>query len=159
MTKRVSLRAPLPDDAFALHQMLRALAEEVGEGSAFTATQADVERDVFGETPHYEAVLAELEGRPAGVSTYFTTYSTYKGRPCLYINDLFVQPWARRDGIARALVGWVSRQAVARDCCRVELKVLDNNPARGFYEAIGMGRTNEITYTLAGASLGRLTGE
>lgn len=153
---QISLREATLRDAFAVHQMLRALAEEVGEGAAFSATQADVERDIFGAAPHYEAVLAELDGRPAGITTYFMTYSTYKGRPCLTVNDLFVQPWARRDGIARALVGVVCQRAAARDCCRVELKVLDNNPARAFYEAIGMGKSREVTYTLAGDALSRL---
>ncbi len=155
----IILRDATLDDAFAVHQMLRALAEEVGEGAAFAATQADIERDVFGRAPAYEAVLASLEGRPAGLTTYFTTYSTYKGRPCLHVNDLFVQPWARRDGIARALFALVCRRAAARDCCRVELKVLDNNPARAFYEAIGMGQSREVTYTLTEEALGRLAGE
>jgi len=149
----IILRAANEADAEAVYAMLRALAEAVAEAEAFTASVADVRRDGFGPAPLYETLIAEVEGRPVGVLTLFPTYSTYKGRPCLHVNDLYVAPEARQRGVARRLMARVCRLALDRGCCRVELKVLENNAARDFYESIGMGATAEVAYTLRGQAL------
>lgn len=155
----VSLRKADANDAETVHAMLRALAEAVGEAEAFTASVADVRRDGFGPAPLYETLIAETAGRPVGVLTLFPTYSTYKGRPCLHVNDLYVAPEARQKGVARRLMARVCRMALKRNCCRVELKVLKNNEARDFYESIGMGATAEVAYTIRGHALLDLAGE
>jgi len=149
----VTLRTAHCEDAETVFQMLRALAEAVGEAEHFTATLADVRRDGFGPTPFYESLIAELDGRTLGLLTLFPTYSTYKGRPCLHVNDVYVVPEARGRGTARRLMARACRLAVDRGCCRVELKVLETNAARDFYESIGMGATAEVAYTIRGSAL------
>ena len=155
----ITLRNASEADAEAVFVLLRALAEAVGEAEHFTSTVEDVRRDGFGSTPLYESFIAELDGAAVGLLTLFPTYSTYKGRPCLHVNDLYVAPEARQQGIARRLMARVCRMAVERGCCRVELKVLENNAARDFYESIGMGATAEVAYTIRGDALQALAGE
>ncbi len=155
----VTLRPAREDDAAAMFAMLHALAEAVGEAEAFASTIEDVRRDGFGPAPLYETLIAELDGRPVGLLTLFPTYSTYKGRPCLHVNDLYVAPEARGLGVARRLMARACRLALERDCCRVELKVLENNPARKFYEAIGMGATAEVAYPRSARALRHLATE
>ena len=155
----VTLRPAREDDAAAMFAMLHALAEAVGEAEAFTSTIADLRRDGFGPAPLYETLIAELDGRPIGLLTLFPTYSTYKGRPCLHVNDLYVAPEARGLGVARRLMARVCRLALERGCCRVELKVLENNEARDFYESIGMGATAEVAYTIRDRALMDLANE
>jgi GNAT superfamily N-acetyltransferase len=155
----ISLRNACADDAEAVFVLLRALAEAVGEAEHFTASLADVRRDGFGPAPLYETWIAELDGAPVGLMTLFPTYSTYKGRRCLHVNDLYVAPEARQRGIARRLMARACRMALERGCCRVELKVLETNAARDFYESIGMGATAEVAYTIRGHALLDLANE
>ncbi len=155
----VTIRAAGQHDAAAVFAMLHALAEAVGEAEAFASTIEDVRRDGFGPAPLYETLVAELDGSPVGLLTLFPTYSTYKGRPCLHVNDLYVAPEARSLGVARRLMARVCRLARERRCCRVELKVLENNQARDFYESIGMGATAEVAYTIDDRALTGLANE
>ncbi len=155
----VILRPAREDDVETVFAMLRALAEAVGEAEQLTSTVEDVRRDGFGPAPLYETLIAEAAGRPVGVLTLFPTYSTYKGRPCLHVNDLYVAPEARQSGVARLLMARVCRLALERDCCRVELKVLETNEARDFYESIGMGATAEVAYTIRDQALLDLANE
>lgn len=134
------------NDAEAVFRMLQALASELREGHEFESTLADVRRDAFGETTHYETILAEANDAPAALATFFTAYSTYKGQPYLYVNDLFVESWARGLGLGRLLMARVCNIASKRRCCRVELKVLDGNLARDFYGRIGMVASTEVPY-------------
>ena len=131
----------------------------MGEAEAFTSTVEDTRRDGFGPAPHYGSLIAELDGRPVGLLTHFPSYSTYKGRPCLHVNDLYVAPEARERGVARRLMARACRLALERDCCRVELKVLETNTARDFYESIGMGATAEVAYTIFDQALETLARE
>lgn len=155
----VTLREAREEDAETLFEMLRALAQDVGEAQEFVACLEDVRRDAFGPTARYETILAEADGAPVGLVAFFPTYSTYKGRPCLHVNDLYVAPEARTRGLARRLMARVCRLARERDCCRVELKVLDTNNARDFYESIGMGATAEVAYTIRDRALADLAAE
>jgi GNAT superfamily N-acetyltransferase len=155
----VKLRTAHHEDAETVFAMLRALADAVGDAEAFAATVEDVRRDGFGPAPRYETVIAELDGRPVGLLTLFATYSTYKGRPCLHVNDLYVAPGARGRGVGRRLMARACRLASERGCCRVELKVLDNNEARDFYETIGMAATAELAYSIEDQALADLAGE
>ncbi len=155
----ITLRAAQAADAEAVFAMLHDLARDVGEAAEFVSTLADVRRDGFGPEPRYETILAELAGRPAGLVTLFPTYSTHKGRPCLYVDNFYVAPEARGQGIARRLVARVCRLAAERDCCRVELKVRADNPSQRFYEAIGMRAIEEVPYTIRDQALRDLAAE
>ena len=155
----ITLREAREDDAEAVFAMLRDLARDVGEADEFVSTLADVRRDGFGPNPRYETILAELDGRPAGFMTFFPTYSTHKGRPCLCVDNFYVVPEARDRHVARRLMARACRLAAGRDCCRVELKVRADNPAQKFYEAIGMRAIGEVPYTIRDQALRDLAAE
>ncbi len=154
----VSVRPATPDDAESVHRMIAALAAGNDELDKVTSTPADVRRDAFGPDRLYQPLLAEWRERVAGLLSFYMTYSTYRGAPCLFIDNLYVEPFARRAGAGRALMAEACRIALRRNCCRLELHVLNDNAARGFYEKIGMAHHGELTYTIAGdamAGLGR----
>ena len=135
---------------------LRRLAHEVGEAAHFISSIEDVRRDAFGSRPHYEVLIGEWKGQAAGLATFFPIYSTYKGRPALYVDNLFVHDRARGARLGRHLMSGVCALAEARGCCRVELKVLSGNPAQHFYESLGMSVSDERHYRIEGASMMRL---
>lgn len=156
------LRDAAPDDAATIFALLRALAEDMGVAENLVSGVADIARDAFGPEARYETILAESPARradpAAGMAIVFPTYSTHKGRPCLFVDSLYVAPWARRLGVARGLMAEICRRAVARDCCRVDLNVYIDNPARKFYQRIGMGETGELPYSIGGTALRKLAG-
>jgi GNAT superfamily N-acetyltransferase len=112
-------------------------------------------RDGFGERPIFDAYLAELDGRPVAYAVTFFTYSSFLARPTLYLEDLFVLPDARRHGVGSAIFDYLARQAVERDCGRMEWVVLDwNQLAIDFYERLGARRlTGWYTYRLTAEEL------
>lgn len=143
------------DAAFMLG-MLQMLAEHVGEQHLMSATLDDIRRDGFGPDRHYDALIACADDRPVGLAVYFTTYSTYAGAPCLFVNDLVVDARARGLNIGRQLMVELAGIAVQRKCCRLELHVHHANEARGFYESIGMTVSDELPYVARGSALERL---
>src|SRR5580693_6044669 len=117
---------------------IRALAAYEREPEAVTATEADLLRDGFGPNPYYFCLIAEHDGRPAGFAFYFFDYSTWLGRPGLYLEDLFVHPEFRGLGVGKALLQRVAAIAVEKGCARMKWEVLDwNTPAIDFYAAMG----------------------
>lgn len=100
-------------------------------------TEADVRRDGFGADRRFEALIAEADHKPMGFALFFPNYSTWEGKPGLYIEDIFVEEAARGTGIGRRLVAAVAKIAKSRGCARIDLAVLHWNPARGFYHRIG----------------------
>ena len=110
---RLLLRAAGPDDVETVYGMLRALCLALGEEALFEACVEDVRRDAFGSEPLYECHLAELDGRPAGLLSFFMTYSTYKGAPCFFVDNLFVEPWARGQAVGAKLMTEAARLALA----------------------------------------------
>src|SRR5262249_9223124 len=111
----------------------------------------------FGARPHFEAVLAERDGEALGFALYFHNFSTFMGRPGLYIEDLFVSEAARGSGLGRQLLAHLARIAVSRGCPRLELSVLHWNPARAFYERMGLAQNADwLPYRVSGEALQRL---
>jgi GNAT superfamily N-acetyltransferase len=157
----LTLRPAEPRDVPVILQLIRELATYEREPDAVTATEADLLRDGFGERPRFHVVLAEWDGAPAGFAFYFHNYSTWQGRPGLYLEDLFVRPELRGKGIGRALLVHLARIAVAEGCGRYQWQVLDwNQPAIDFYEAMG-GRIHRewLTVRVAGEDLARLAAQ
>ena len=115
-------------------------------GAEFRATIGDVERDVFGKSPLYESWLTEVDGVPLGLATFFLCYSTLNGKPSLLLDNLFVQESARGLKIGEKLVTKISCRALELNCCRIELLVEKNNPARAFYEKFGFPETAARDY-------------
>ncbi|CAH0998764.1 hypothetical protein LEM8419_00112 [Neolewinella maritima] len=131
---RFATRADLP----VILNFIRQLADYEKLAHEVTATEADLERTLFGEQPAAEVVIAEHEGAPAGFALFFRNYSTFLGKPGLYLEDLFVLPELRGKGIGKTLLQFLAHTAVQRGYGRFEWSVLDwNTPAVEFYRAIG----------------------
>jgi GNAT superfamily N-acetyltransferase len=120
-----------------MYSLVRALAEYEREPHSVQITEEQLLRDGFGEAPYYECLIAEADDRPAGFALYFPIYSTWQG-PSLHLEDLFVRPEFRGQGIGKALLNSVAAAAVKRGCTRLQWDVLDwNQPAIDFYHSIG----------------------
>jgi GNAT superfamily N-acetyltransferase len=133
-----SIRAATAADIPQILAFIRALAAYEREPDAVTATEADLLRDGFGPNPFYFCLIADFNSQPAGFALYFFNYSTWMGRPGLYLEDLFVQPEFRGLGIGKALLERVAAIAVEKNCPRLQWEVLDwNTPAIEFYRVMG----------------------
>ena len=141
-------------------QLVRELAEYERAPGAVVATEADYLRDGFGAEPRFRCDIAEWEGAPAAFCLYFFTWSTWTGRPGLFLEDLFVRPALRQKGIGKALLGHLARVAVREGCARMNWNVLDwNEPALRFYESLGVKRLDEwVIMRIDGEALLRLAG-
>ena len=140
------IRATTPADIPAIHQLIVELAIYEKEPDAVKATHADLLAALFGDRPVAECVLAEIDGVPVGLALFFTNFSTWTGKPGLYLEDLFVMPQARGAGLGRALLVHLAQLCVARGYSRFEWSVLDwNTPAIGFYQALGAKLMDEWT--------------
>jgi ribosomal protein S18 acetylase RimI-like enzyme len=156
----VDIRAATAADAGVLLQLIRELAFYEKAPDAVVATEADLLRHGFGPHPAFEALLAFAGGRPAGFALYFTNFSTWLGRPGIYLEDIFVSEWARRLGVGRGLMTRLAAIAIERDYGRLDFSVLHWNPARGFYEKLGFRHMDEWRpYRAEGEALRRLAAE
>ena len=118
--------------------MVRELADYEKLTHLVSGTAYDLARELFGERPVIEALIATSDGKPAGFALYFHNYSTFLARRGLYLEDVYVKPVFRRQGIGRALLVKLAQIAIARGCGRFEWSVLDwNEPAIRFYEGLG----------------------
>ncbi len=117
-----------------------------------------LEAKLFGPRPYAEVVIGEIDGVALGFALFFHNFSTFEGRPGIYLEDLFVRPEARGSGLGKALLAHLARLAVERDCARLEWSVLDwNSPAIGFYQALGARAMDEWTVMrMDGEALARL---
>ena len=157
-----SIRPASLDDVSQILKFIRALAEYEREPNAVTATEADLIRDGFGPNPYFRCLMADQDGVPAGFALYFFNYSTWLGRPGLYLEDLFVLPEFRGHGIGKALLQRIAAIAQEEGCMRLQWEVLDwNTPAIDFYSAMGaefldswrnVRLTGEAIKRLAGSS-------
>ncbi len=133
-----TIRPATPADVPQILAFIRALAAYEREPDAVTATEAGLLHDGFGPTPFYFCLLAERDSQPAGFALYFFNYSTWMGRPGLYLEDIFVYPEFRGLGIGKALLQRVAAIAVENGCPRLQWEVLDwNTPAIDFYRVMG----------------------
>lgn len=133
-----TIRTATEADVPQILTFIRALAEFEREPEVVEATVEGLMRDGFGPQPFYACLMAEENGQPAGFALYFFNYSTWLGRPGLYLEDLFVSPEFRGLGIGKALLQRVAAVAVEKGCKRLQWEVLDwNTPAVDFYRAMG----------------------
>ncbi|WP_347303105.1 GNAT family N-acetyltransferase [Croceibacterium sp. TMG7-5b_MA50] len=134
----LSIRPATRDDLPLIGELIHALAEYERLGGEVRFDPAALEGYLFGPTPHAEVVIGEVDGAPQGFALFFHNFSTFEGRPGLYLEDLFVRPAARGSGLGTALLAYLAWLAAQRDCARLEWSVLDwNAPAIGFYRALG----------------------
>ncbi|NJC07230.1 GNAT family N-acetyltransferase [Polymorphobacter fuscus] len=154
----MTIRPATPADVATLRRLIVDLAVYEREPDAVKATEADLHAALFGARPIAEAVIAEQDGTPVGLAIFFTSFSTWEGKGGLYLEDLFVVPEARGQGIGKALLVHLAGIAVARGHARFEWQVLDwNAPAIGFYAALGAEAQDAWTkMRVDGAALARL---
>jgi GNAT superfamily N-acetyltransferase len=149
----IEIRFARREDVPLLRKFICALAEYEHLGHECFATDEKLARSLFGEKPGAEALLAFVDGEPAGFALFYHNYSTFLAQPGLYLEDLFVKPELRRKGVGEALFRRLAEIAYERDCGRFEWSALDwNEPAIRFYEKMGARAMSEWTVF-------RLTGE
>lgn len=142
----LSIRPATPADLPLIAQLIRDLAEYEKLAHEVRFDEAVLGQKLFGERPYAEVVIGELDGAPQGFALFFHNFSTFEGKPGIYLEDLFVRPEARGSGLGKALLSHLAMLAVERDCARLEWSVLDwNDPAIGFYKKLGARLMDEWT--------------
>jgi len=160
MAASVTIRQAGRSDVPLILAFIRELAEYEKLVSEVVATEGGLAETLFGREPSAFVLIAEADGAPAGFALYFFNYSTFLGRPGIFLEDLFVRPELRALGVGRALLAHLATIAKSRGCGRLEWSVLDwNQSAIGFYRKLGATAMNDWTvYRLAGEALARLAG-
>ena len=152
-TAALSIRPVREDEVELVLQFVRELAEYERLAHEVTATAPDLRAALFGPRPYVEAVLGCIDGQPRGFALFFHNFSTFLGKPGLYLEDLYVQPAARGRGLGSHMLAWLARLALERGCRRFEWSVLDwNEPALRVYRGLGARAADDWT-------LHRVTGE
>lgn len=153
----IRLRFGTADDCGLILDLIRELAAYEKAPDAVVATEAQLREHGFGANPQFEALIAELDGAPVGMALFHTRFSTWLGRPTLYLEDIFVREAARGHGVGRRLMARLATIALERGWGRIDFHVLDWNPARGFYQKLGFGHLEEwLRYGAAEGWLKRL---
>lgn len=139
---RPATRADLP----LIAEFIRDLAEYERLSHEVRFDEAKLGENLFGPRPYAEVVIGEIDGTPQGFALFFHNFSTFEGRPGIYLEDLFVRPEARGSGLGKALLAHLAQLCVTRDCARLEWWVLDwNAPSIGFYKSLGAKMMDEWT--------------
>jgi GNAT superfamily N-acetyltransferase len=154
----LAIRFATPADCATIVTFIRDLAESEKLTDQVVADEAAIRATVFGPRPAAEVLIAELAGAPVGFALFFQSYSTFLGKPGLYLEDLFVRPAARGKGVGRALMSALARITTERNWGRFEWSVLDwNEPAIKFYASLGATPQSDwIINRLVGAALAQL---
>jgi GNAT superfamily N-acetyltransferase len=154
----LSIRPANPEDLPLIAQLIRDLAEYERLADEVRFDETVLGTKLFGPRPYAEVVIGELDGEAQGFALFFHNFSTFEGKPGIYLEDLFVRPEARGSGLGKALLAHLAALALERDCARLEWSVLDwNEPAIGFYQKLGARLMDEWTVMrLDGAGLERL---
>jgi len=150
----VTVRMATVDDVELLHRFSVDLSTYEDEPDAITSTPQTLARDGFGKDPQFAALIAERGRVPVGFALYTFNYSVWTAARGIFIEDIWVVPEERRGGVARALMQALAQECVAKGFKRIDLNVLDWNPARGFYERLGVERLDSwLQYRITGEAL------
>jgi GNAT superfamily N-acetyltransferase len=153
MTEGLQIREAQRGDVPLILSFIRELGEFEKLAHEVVATEETLERALFGKRAYAEVLIAEVDGAPAGFALFFHNFSTFLGKPGVYLEDVFVRPEFRGRGIGSEIFRRLARLALERDCGRLEFWVLDwNRPAIDFYRKIGAVAMDEWTVQ-------RITGE
>jgi GNAT superfamily N-acetyltransferase len=157
---QIVIRRARQEDAATLMRLIRELAEFEKLAHEVRASADDLVREGFGARPYYEALLAEEDGRAIGFALFYFSFSTFEGRPGLHLEDIFVIEEARGRLVGRKLMASLAKIAVESNCARLDLSVLHWNPARRFYDQLGMKQMADwVPYRLSGPNLAQLATE
>jgi GNAT superfamily N-acetyltransferase len=154
----ITIRPAIAADLPLIVELIRALADYEKLAHEVRFDEAVLRDNLFGQRPYAEVIIGEIDGAPQGFALFFHNFSTFEGRPGVYLEDLFVRPAARGSGLGKALLSRLAAIAVERDCARLEWSVLDwNEPSIGFYKALGARMMDEWTVMrVDGAALSTL---
>jgi GNAT superfamily N-acetyltransferase len=154
----LSIRPVQSDEVDLVMQFIRELAEYERLTHEVIARTEDIHAALFGPRPYAEAVFGCLDGEPRGFALYFHNFSTFLGKPGLYLEDLYVTPAARGRGLGTRMLAWLARLALERDCGRFEWAVLDwNEPALKVYRGLGARAAQDwILHRVTGEALAQL---
>lgn len=142
----LSIRFAQSGDLPLIAELIRALAEYEKLAHEVRFDEAVLAQKLFGPRPYGEVLIGEIDGVPQGFALFFHNFSTFEGKPGVYLEDLFVRPEARGSGLGKALLARLAALALERDCARLEWSVLDwNEPAIGFYKGLGAKMMDEWT--------------
>jgi GNAT superfamily N-acetyltransferase len=157
----IRIRAAISADAGLILAFIRELAEYEKLSHEVIADEAGLAAQLFGPTPRAEVLIAEVDGEPAGFALFFHNFSTFIGKPGLYLEDLFVRPASRGLGLGKRLMARLAQIALERDCGRFEWSVLDwNTPAIDFYRTLGaMGMEEWTVQRVTGDALRALASQ
>jgi GNAT superfamily N-acetyltransferase len=157
----LNIRAATAADAATIADLVRELADYEKLLHEVQATPEDFRRELESPNPVIRVLMAEWQGKPAGLALYFYNFSTFVGRKGLYLEDLFVRPALRKHGIGRALLRALARIARDENCGRMEWAVLDwNEPALRFYKSLDARPMTEwIVHRLTPVEIGKLASE
>ncbi len=135
---KFTIRSANNNDVEAIFTLIKALADYEKLSHLVTGNPQDLAKHLFGETLYIEAIVAEVKDQVVGFSLFFNNYSTFLTKPGIYLEDLFVLPEYRRQGIGKAMLNYLADLALARDVGRLEWSVLDwNENAIAFYQKMG----------------------
>ncbi|MDB5403106.1 MAG: hypothetical protein QOD93_1432 [Acetobacteraceae bacterium] len=133
-----NIRPARPTDTPAILRLIRGLAEYERLLHEVTTTETELREALFGAVPRVHAFLAEVDQHPIGLALFYYTFNSFKCRPNIFLEDLFVDPAHRATGIGLALMQHLARLAVTEDCARIEWRVLNwNQPSIDFYHRLG----------------------
>jgi GNAT superfamily N-acetyltransferase len=154
----LNIRPATQNDIPEILKLIRELAEYEKLSDQVVITAEDLQRDAFGAEPIIHILMAEWDGAIAGYALYFHNYSTFRGRPGVFLEDLFVRPHFRKKGIGKALLVHLAKIAVDKKCARFEWQVLDwNTPSIEFYKSLGAVVMKEwLTMRVTGEALEKL---
>jgi GNAT superfamily N-acetyltransferase len=151
--KTLSIRPVGEHEIELVMVFIRELAEYERLAHEVTATRENIHAALFGARPYAEAVFGCIDGEPRGFAVFFHNFSTFLGKPGLYLEDLYVRPDARGQGLGSSMLAWLARLALQRGCGRFEWAVLDwNEPALRVYRGLGARAADDWT-------IHRVTGE
>jgi len=142
----ITIRSAAAADTPLIAQFIRDLAAYEKLAHAVRFDEVRLGERLFGPRPYAEVIIGEIDGTAQGFALFFHNFSTFEGRPGIYLEDLFVRPAARGSGLGKALLAHLAALAVERDCARLEWAVLDwNAPSIGFYQNLGAKLMDEWT--------------
>ena len=142
----ISIRIATPEDLPLIAELIRGLADYEKLAHEVRFDEPVLGAKLFGQRPYAEVIIGEVDGAAQGFALFFHNFSTFEGKPGVYLEDLFVRPEARGSGLGKALLSRLAAIAVERDCARLEWSVLDwNEPAIGFYKKLGARLMDEWT--------------
>ena len=152
------IRPAIPADVPVIAKLIRDLAAYERLPHELVLDEANLREHLFGPRPYAEVLMAEANGKPVGFALFFHNYSTFRGKPGIYLEDLFVEPAHRGAGHGKALLKALAKLAVERECDRVQWSVLNwNEPSIAFYKSLGAFPLDEWSvYRLQGEAMSKM---